>query len=278
MFVSSATYSDLKYNDFSLQRDFVSSVEREGLIFRVPTPLIISPQQAIARQAREGMTTRSLDDPLPSHAPDSSRTTTYRLVSMDHSLRDIFPRKVQAAVPARLFGSNGSRLTRGNSSELNAIEAGFRHFFGAPSASLFSSSFSANVAFLPTVPQKTDVIIYDELVHTSCREGICVLSRPSYRFHHNSVASCEKCFLGVLQKHLQIIRETFTVFIVLESLYSMNGDIFPLTETVGLVQTLVPAGHPHIVVDEARTSRICGPNGAGYVSEQSSSYQCPYVR
>ncbi|KAI9455316.1 pyridoxal phosphate-dependent transferase, partial [Boletus coccyginus] len=222
-------------------------------------------QQTIVHRAREGMTICFLDDPLPSHAPDFF-SNDYLSLSTDPSLRDIFLRKVQAAAPSRLFGSTGSRLTTGNSSEFNALETAFKRFFGAPSALLFSSGFSANVAFISTVPRRGDVIIYDELIHASIRDGIRMSSRPSYPFSHNSVASFEKCLLNALQKHPQITRGTSTVFVVVESLYSMDGDFCPLTEIVELAETLVPAGHAHIVVDEAHTSGICGPNGTGYVS------------
>ena len=208
---------------------------------------------------------RCLDDPLPSHAPDFF-SNDYLSLSTDPSLRDIFLRQVQEAAPARLFGSTGSRLTTGNSLEFNALETAFKHFFGAPSALLFSSGFNANSAFLSTVPQKSDVIICDELIHASCLWGIRGSSRGSYRFAHNSVASFEQRLRGVLQKHPQIVQGISTVFVVVESLYSMDGDFCPLTEIVELVETLVPAGHAHIVVDEAHTSGICGPNGTGYVS------------
>ena len=230
-----------------------------------PSALHHSLQQAIANRAKEGITIFRLDQPLPSHTPDFF-SNNYLSLSADHSVRDVFLRKVQAAAPARLLGSTGSRLGTGNSSESNALETAFKLFFGAPSVLLFSSGFSANLAFLSTVPQKTDVIIYDELIHASCREGILLSSHTTYRFAHNSVTSFEECLLGVLRKHPQITRGTSTVFILLESLYSMDGDFCPLTEIVELVETLVPAGHAHIVVDEAHTSGICGPNGTGYVS------------
>ena len=245
--------------------DLTSFSPRLSSIMSHFSPLLDSLQQTIVHRAREGMTMRCLDDPLPSYAPDFF-SNDYLSLSTDPSLRDIFLRKVQEAAPARLFGSTGSRLTTGNSLEFNALETAFKHFFGAPSALLFSSGFNANLAFLSTVPQKSDVIIYDELIHASCREGIRGSSRASYRFAHNSVVSFEDCLLDVLQKHPQIVQGTSSVFVVVESLYSMDGDFCPLTEIVELVETLVPAGHAHIVVDEAHTSGTCGPNGTGYVS------------
>lgn len=228
-------------------------------------PLLYSLQQTIARRAREGMIIRCLDDPLPSSRPDFF-SNDYLSLSTDHSLRELFLRRVQQAAPSRLFGSTGSRLTTGNPSEFNALEAALKKFFGAPSALLFSSGFSANTAFFGTIPQKNDIIVYDELMHESFQEGLRLSSRTSYRFAHNSVASLEQCLLDILQKHPQITEGTSTMFIVVESLYSMDGDFSPLTEIVELVETLVPAGHAHIVVDEAHTSGTCGPNGTGYVS------------
>lgn len=229
------------------------------------SPLLGTLQKAISRRSREGMTVFCLNEPLPSHAPDFF-SNDYLSISTDPSIGDNFLRKVQAATPSLLLGSTGSRLGTGNSTELNSLEKAFQHFFQAPSALLFPSGFNANLAFFATVPQRNDVIIYDELIHSSCREGIRLSSRASYRFSHNSVSSFRDCLLGVLQKHPQIIRGTSTVFVSVESLYSMDGDFCPLTEIVGLVESLVPAGSAHIVVDEAHTSGICGPNGTGYVS------------
>ncbi|KAF8137119.1 8-amino-7-oxononanoate synthase [Boletus edulis] len=231
------------------------------------SPLLDSLQRVIAHRYKGtgGMGIRYIDDPLPSQAPDFF-SSDYLSLATDDSLREIFLRKIQEAPPGHLFGSTGSRLLTGNLSEINALESALKHFMGAPSALLFSSGFSANSAFLAHVPQENDVIVYDELIHASCREGIRLSPCTSYSFSHNSVASLEEFLLGVLQKHPQVTRGTSTVFVVVESLYSMDGDFCPLQEIVELVEALVPAGHAHIVVDEAHTSGICGPNGTGYVS------------
>ncbi|KAF8438893.1 8-amino-7-oxononanoate synthase [Boletus edulis BED1] len=230
-----------------------------------PSALQDSLQQALVNRAKDGFTVFRLDEPLPSSAPDFF-SNNYLSLSTDQSVREIFLRSVQATAPARLLGSTGSRLATGNSFESNSIEAAFKHFFRVSSALLMGSCYSANVAFLAAVPQKNDIIVYDELVHVSSREGVRGSSCASYRFAHNSVASLKKCLLDVLQKHPQVSRGTSTVFVLLESLYSMEGDFCPLTEIVELVETFVPAGHGHIVVDEAHTSATCGPNGTGYVS------------
>ncbi|KAF9229889.1 8-amino-7-oxononanoate synthase, partial [Melanogaster broomeanus] len=222
-------------------------------------------QQAIAHRVQTGLTTFCLDEPLPSSAPDLF-SNDYLSLSTDSVVREIFLRKALGA--PRLFGSTGSRLATGNSEEHNALERRLRHFFGAPSALLFNSGFTANVGFFGSVPQSDDVIIYDEFIHTSCREGfrISAARNALYRFAHNSVASFEECLRNVLRKHPQIIHGKSTLFVSLESLYSMDGDFCPLAEIVQLVEVLVPADHAHVVVDEAHTSGMCGPNGSGYVS------------
>ena len=221
--------------------------------------------QQIVADLKKDTGLRSVDDPLPSNGPDLF-SNDYLSLASDQSRRDLFLRKVQEAPPARLFGSTGCRVMTGNTPEINALEAAFKQFFAAQSALLFSSGFNANVAFLSNVPRDDDIIIYDELMHQSCREGIRLSSRTSYRFDHNSIASLRECLLGVLKKHPQITQGTSTVFVVLESMYSMDGDFCPLREIVELVETLVPTGHAHIFVDEAHTTGLCGPNGTGYVS------------
>ncbi|KIJ15404.1 hypothetical protein PAXINDRAFT_169242 [Paxillus involutus ATCC 200175] len=222
-------------------------------------------QQAIAHRAQTGLTTFSLDEPLPTFAADLF-SNDYLSLSTDTDLREGYLRRALAA--PLLFGSTGSRLGTGNSREYNALERRLQRFFGFPSALLFHSGFSANSAFFASIPRKEDVIIYDELIHISCREGFRLSSAraATYRFAHNSVASFEECLRSVLRKHPQIAQRQSTLFVSVESLYSMDGDFCPLLEIVQLVEDLVPAGHAHIIVDEAHTSAICGPNGSGYVS------------
>ncbi|KAF9220837.1 8-amino-7-oxononanoate synthase [Gyrodon lividus] len=229
------------------------------------SPLLEALNQALAHREHIGLTTVRLNEAPPSSAPDFF-SNDYLSLSTDTVLRERFLRQALAA--PRLFGSTGSRLATGNSEEYNVLERRLAHFFAAPSALLFHSGYSANDAFFSSVPQKGDVIIYDELTHASCREGFrqSAARGALYRFAHNSVAALEECIRSVLRKHPEITHGKSTVFFSLESLYSMEGDFCPLAEIVQLIEDLVPAGHAHIVVDEAHTSGTCGPNGSGYIS------------
>ncbi|KAF8841560.1 8-amino-7-oxononanoate synthase [Paxillus ammoniavirescens] len=221
-------------------------------------------QQHLASRVRAGLGTVSLDEVLPSSAGDFF-SNDYLSLSTDAVLREHFLRKALAA--PRLLGSSGSRISTGNSEEQNALEQRLQRFFGFPSALLFPSAFIANTSFFSTVPRKDDVIVYDELTHASCREGFrsSAARGATYRFAHNSLASLEDCIRNVLCKHPQITQGNSTVFVSLESLYSMEGDFCPLVEMVQVIENLIPAGHAHIVVDEAHTSALCGPNGSGYI-------------
>ncbi|KIJ05501.1 hypothetical protein PAXINDRAFT_29140, partial [Paxillus involutus ATCC 200175] len=229
------------------------------------SPLHNALEQLVLTRTLGGERKISFDELLPSSAGDFF-SNDYLSLSTDTVLREHFLRQALAA--PRLFGSSASRLSTGNSAEFNALEGRLQRFFGYPSALLFQSGYTANATFFSTVPQEGDVIIYDERTHTSCREGFrsSAARGATYRFAHNSVAALEECIQKVLRKHPQITQGNSTVFFSVESLYSMEGTFCPLVEMVEVIEKLIPAGHAHIVVDEAHTSALCGPNGSGYIS------------
>ena len=82
----------------------------------------------------------------------------------------------QAAIDAMArgvpIGSGGSRLLRGNHAEHEALECEAAAFFGAESALYFGGGYVANFAIFSTLPQRGDLVVYDELIHASAHEGI----------------------------------------------------------------------------------------------------------
>ncbi|KIK92402.1 hypothetical protein PAXRUDRAFT_147420 [Paxillus rubicundulus Ve08.2h10] len=229
------------------------------------TPLHGALRQKLLIRTLGGERIICFDELLPSSAGDFF-SNDYLSLSTDAVLREHFLNQALAA--PRLFGATASRLSTGNSAEINVLEGRLQRFFGYPAAVLFPSGYSANASFFSTVPQEGDAIIYDERTHVSCRDGF--RSSPArgatYRFAHNSVASLEECIQKVLRKHPGIAQGNSTAFVSVESLYSMEGTFCPLVEMVEVIEKLIPAGHAHIVVDEAHTSALCGPNGSGYIS------------
>ena len=115
-------------------------------------------------------------------------------------------------------GSSGSRLLSGNSVEAIECEDKLSSFFDSESALMFNSGYDANLGVVSAVAQRGDFILYDECVHASIRDGIRLSNAKGYSFKHND---CDD-----LKRQLKDINGT--VYIIVESLYSMDGDMAPL--------------------------------------------------
>ena len=184
---------------------------------------------------------------------------------------------------ASLLGSGGSRLLDGNSSLSESLEREIAAFHGAKAGLLFSSGFDANVGLFSSAPQPGDIIVYDELIHASVHDGMR-LSRASKRipFLHNTAYPREttsgvqaassttnlalSSILDTLVRENEGIRSgTRNVFIGVEGVYSMDGDVTPLKEIVECVEKLLPKGNGYIIVDEAHSTGIIGERGRGLV-------------
>lgn len=153
-------------------------------------------------------------------------------------------------------GATGSRLISGNHALYAKAEATIAAFHQAESALLFNSGYDANVGFFSCVPQRTDVILYDELIHASIRDGIQMSLAKSYKFEHNDTEH--------LEQRLQQAQTEYpkaTVFVVTESVFSMDGDCPNLEEMVQVTQKYAA----YLVVDEAHALGVFGKNGEGLV-------------
>jgi 8-amino-7-oxononanoate synthase len=150
-------------------------------------------------------------------------------------------------------GATGSRLVTGNSEEHEELESFLASFHGAEGALLFGSGYEANIGLLSTMASRSDTIIYDELVHASMRDGIRLSSARAYSFRHNDLED--------LGQKMRAARGE--CFVVVESVYSMDGDQAPLKE---LCQFVERAG-AYLIVDEAHSTGVYGPGGAGCVVE-----------
>ncbi|MBN8703485.1 MAG: pyridoxal phosphate-dependent aminotransferase family protein [Bacteroidetes bacterium] len=148
-------------------------------------------------------------------------------------------------------GSGGSRLLSGNSEFCEQLELEIAAYHHAEAALIYNSGYDANLGLLSCIAGKDDTIIYDELVHASIRDGLRLSLAKSFAFKHNDLDS--------LQDKLQ--RSKGHVFVVVESVYSMDGDVAPLKE-IALLCEQVGA---NLLVDEAHATGIIGENGEGLV-------------
>lgn len=185
----------------------------------------------------------------------------------------VFRRKLLSilnnAPASQPFASGGSRLLDGNSGYAEALEAYIAGFHGAASGLLFNSGFDANVGVLSSIPQPGDVVVYDELIHASMHEGMR-LSRAGARvmFPHSSVGGLRDVLVRVREEDPRVSAGARNVFVVVESLYSMEGDVAPVSEFVRVVEECLPAGNGYFVIDEAHATGVFGPNGAGVVQDR----------
>ncbi|TGE08416.1 aminotransferase class I/II-fold pyridoxal phosphate-dependent enzyme [Hymenobacter fodinae] len=154
---------------------------------------------------------------------------------------------------AEAAGSSGSRLLTGNSEAAEALETHLAEFHGAEAALLFNSGYTANMGFFSAVPRRGDTILYDEASHASVKDGIRGSFASAWSFRHNDLQDLER----------KLVRATGAVFVAVESLYSMDGDMAPLRKLAGLCQ----AHGAYLVVDEAHTNGLYGPRGEGLVAE-----------
>ncbi|KAG0226446.1 hypothetical protein BGW42_003651 [Actinomortierella wolfii] len=162
------------------------------------------------------------------------------------------------------LGSTGSRLLDGNSAYAEQLELMIAEFHSAEAALVFNSGFDANVGFFSTVPQPGDVILYDEYIHASVHDGMKV-SRAGLKqkFAHNDLLDLQRWLKKIRQEEIEKDLAMRNIFISVESVYSMDGDIAPLREMADLADQY----DAHMVVDEAHATGVFGKNGRGVVNE-----------
>jgi 8-amino-7-oxononanoate synthase len=151
--------------------------------------------------------------------------------------------------PHRINGSTGSRLIRGNTAYAEKLEQQIALFHHAEAALLFNSGYDANLGFFSAVPRRTDTVLYDRNIHASIRDGIRLSGARSFAFQHNSPEDLAEFRLKV----------TGNVFVAVESVYSMDGDLAPLDAIAEVCRIL----GWNLVVDEAHALGVMGASGEG---------------
>ena len=99
----------------------------------------------------------------------------------------------------KINGATGSRLISGNHNLYQITEEFIANFHQSETALIFNSGYDANVGFFSSVPQRNDIILYDELCHASIRDGIQMSNAKSYKFQHNDFEQLEK----IISKQLE---------------------------------------------------------------------------
>lgn len=155
-------------------------------------------------------------------------------------------------------GSGGSRLLTGNNPIYAPAEEFIAAFHCAEAALIFNSGFDANLGFFGCVPQRHDVIFFDEYSHASIRDGIALSKASAFKFRHND--------LDDLKKKIDQIVENGSpnnVYIVTEAVFSMDGDI----PNLKVIAEFSKVNGYYLVLDEAHATGVIGQKGKGMVEE-----------
>lgn len=157
-------------------------------------------------------------------------------------------------------GSGGSRLLSGNHKLYNKLEPLLANFYKSEAALVFNSGYDANMGLFSALPQRGDLVFYDEYVHASIREGIRMSHAKAYSFLHNDLSSLkEKVDLNTARNE----QKDSAVYIVTESVFSMDGD----TPDLKAFAKYAKSNDYNLIVDEAHAVGVIGKNGEGIIPE-----------
>jgi len=186
------------------------------------------------------------------HLVDFS-SNDYLGLSRNLELRERVKTTYESLDQRNVLGSTGSRLISGNSVWVDELESYLSNVHLGEAALVFNSGYVACLGVLSTLPQKGDTILYDELSHVCLKEGARLSLANQFSFRHNDLDDLER----------RIKKAQGTLFIVVESIYSMDGDVAPLVDLVALAKKYGAL----LVVDEAHSTGIYGKSGAGLCVE-----------
>lgn len=164
------------------------------------------------------------------------------------------PKVKEAAIAAiKKYGSGcaGSRFLNGTLDIHLELEHRLAKFVNKDAAIVYSTGFQSNLGVIPTVTGRNDYIILDNLDHASIIEGSRLSFAKTLKFEHNDIDSLEK----ILQK----CEPDRIKLIVVDGIFSMEGDIAKLPEIVEIAEKY----NATIMVDDAHSLGVIGKNGAG---------------
>jgi 8-amino-7-oxononanoate synthase len=175
----------------------------------------------------------------------------YLAMAGDRQLRGLVLEALERGVP---IGSGGSRLLRGNHPEHEELEEFAARFYGCEATLFFPCGYAANSALLATLPQRADHIFFDELIHASAHEGMRLARCGSTIVPHSDPGA-----LDVAISRWRKSGGAGRPWILIESLYSMDGDLAPLDEIAAVAQER----DAFVMIDEAHSTGVFGHEGRG---------------
>jgi len=172
----------------------------------------------------------------------------YLALATHPELKDAITRAV--GENARI-ASTGSRLLSGNDARWEQLESDFAAFVGAEAALYFPSGYAANIGLLSSVLKPADTVFSDAANHASLIDGIRLSHAKRVVFPHLDLNSLEDALRSVSGSGEKVV--------VVESIFSMEGDRAPLADVADLCDRFDAS----LIVDEAHATGVEGNNGRG---------------
>ncbi|GIV27070.1 MAG: 8-amino-7-oxononanoate synthase [Bacteroidia bacterium] len=160
-------------------------------------------------------------------------------------------------------GSTGSRLISGNRKFIEEIEHTIAEWHNAEAAIIYPSAYQANTGLFSSIADRNDLYLIDENVHASIYDGIRLSYAKHYKFKHNDFKHLKK----LIDKYYSTYH---TIYIVIEALYSMDGDSPDITELLKFIDNK----KTFLIVDEAHSFGVFGEKHLGLFNDKSIAQHC----
>jgi 8-amino-7-oxononanoate synthase len=207
-------------------------------------------EEFIKYKLKQRLDNASLRKLISSGLPVDFCSNDYLGFARSAELRNAINVEVEALQPVN-NGSGGSRLLSGNTTYTEEAERYIARFHNSEAGLIFNSGYDANVGLLSSLGQKGDTFICDELIHASLIDGARLTHANRYTFKHDDLTD--------LEAKLNVAKGI--IYVIVESVYSMDGDIAPLQH----ISDLCKFYQANLIVDEAHATGVIGKHGVGLV-------------
>lgn len=174
--------------------------------------------------------------------------------------------RAETDVMALAYSAASSRLLSGNHQYYKMLEDDLADLYDKESALVFNSGYHANIGILPALTGKRDLIVSDKLVHASIIDGLRLSDAQMLRYRHMDYEHLH----SILTQHRE---EYENVFIVTESIFSMDGDVADLQQLCEIKKEF----DCFLYVDEAHAIGVRGTNGLGCCEEQACTEDIDFI-
>ena len=188
----------------------------------------------------------------------------YLGLSSNPRLLDEF--RAETDVMALAYSAASSRLLSGNHQYYKMLEDDLADIYDKEAALVFNSGYHANIGILPALAGKHDLIVADKLVHASIIDGLRLSDAQMLRYRHLDYDHLR----NLLLHHRE---EYENVFIVTESIFSMDGDVADLQQLCEIKKEF----DAFLYVDEAHAIGVRGTNGLGCCEEQACTEEIDFI-